>query len=108
MNPRETETETETPTRPETETDLSVLKGHDSSMCKRRTRFDLNEIHHRRGMCVFNRNERNEIKKWFLKMKRARGRRREKINAPARVSDVPENIRRANERPRNACIGRVD
>jgi len=53
---------------------LLVLKGHDSSMCKRRTRFDLNEIHHRRGMCVFNRNERNEIKKWFLKMKRARAR----------------------------------
>jgi len=68
MNPRETETET--PTRAETETDLLVLKGHDSSMCKRRTRFDLNEIHHRRGMCS---TETNETKsKMFLKMKRAR------------------------------------
>jgi len=39
-------------------------------MCKRRTRFDLNEIHHRRGMCS---TETNETKsKMFLKMKRAR------------------------------------
>jgi len=26
-------------------------------MCKRRTRFDLNEIHHRRGMCSTETNE---------------------------------------------------
>jgi len=41
-------------------------------MCKRRTRFDLNEIHRRRGMCS---TETNETKsKMFLKMKRARAR----------------------------------